>query len=303
MSNRVTIRTVTKTTYDTTDVQHLFGGWKMRGNGRQDYPFDKGWCVSPQQDPRALRSHLRSVAVEDVAREVIRSLAEQNKPDAADKPSEDQIEHLCFALISDNDQAGATYINDARSAGASAGSIYLKYLASAARKLGDWWDDDLISFGEVTIGSSRIYAIMRAIRLEFPVPTSPSDKTVVFASVPGETHTLGVQMATDLLRRDGWQVELKVGETHDQLLSGIEQSNAEVIGLSAAGDHSTVALTRLVAAIRMRKPTAAVFVSGHVVEVERELLALLDIDGMVSDVASARLLLASLWDRRHSSPH
>lgn len=274
----------------------------MRGNGRQDYPFDKGRYVSPQQDPQALRSHVRSVAVDGVAREVIRSLAEHNKPDAADKPSEDQIEHLCFALISDNDQAGATYINDARSAGVSADSVYLKYLASAARKLGDWWDNDLVSFGDVAIGTSRMHSIMRTIRNELPVPAKCDDKVAFFASVPGETHTLGMQMATDLFRRDGWCVELKVGETHDELLSGIEQSEAEVIGLSAAGDHSMVALTRLVAAIRMRKPAAAIFVSGHVAEVERDLLTLLDIDGMASDVASARLLLCSLCDRRNSSP-
>jgi methanogenic corrinoid protein MtbC1 len=171
----------------------------------------------------------------------------------------------------------------------------LKYLAGAARMLGDWWEVDLASFTEVTLGTSRMYAIMRAMRYEMPIPSSAATRTAIFASVPGETHTLGVRMAADLFRKDGWKIDLRVADTHDSLVSGIVQSDTHLVGISVGGAHSLQALSRLIIALRIEKPTARILVSGHITEEAKDAIDLIGVDGMATDIETAKQLMESLW--------
>lgn len=267
----------------------------MRNQGRPQSPLDIELYTQSQSQLRQFKSQLPPASVESLAREVLSWLAERGQEVPIEAPSADQIEHLCHALLSEDDTAGAIFIQEARAAGASVDAVYLKYLAGAARMLGQWWAEDLASFSEVTLGTSRMYAIMRAIRQQLPIPKAAATKSAIFASVPGETHTLGVRMAADLFRRDGWQIDLKIAETHDALVRDIAQSDTQLVGISAGGAHSLEALSRLIIALRIRKPTALVFVSGHIFEEAKDAVTLIGVDGMASDMDTAKELMASLW--------
>jgi hypothetical protein len=94
-------------------------------------------------------------------------------------------------LLSDDDQAGARFILELRDQGASIESVCLGRLAAAARRLDVWWQRDEATFLEVTLAVGRIYAILRAMRPARPQP-SIARRRALFASVPDETHTLGV---------------------------------------------------------------------------------------------------------------
>jgi len=267
----------------------------MRRSRALDGPFDLDLYARSQSELRAFKSRLPDGMVEGLAREVIHRIAERDVGTAIEAPSKAQIEALCRLLLSDDDQAGAAFISGIRTAGASVDAVYLNYLAGAARMLGDWWDDDRVSFMEVTLGTSRMYAIMRALRHQFPVATGADTRSAVFTSVPGEEHVLGVRMAADLFRKDGWEIDLKLADSHDALLADIVRSTARLIGISAGGEHSLPALSRLVIALRIQLPAAAVFVSGNVVEDAAEAVALIGVDGMASDMDTARSVMASLW--------
>ena len=69
----------------------------------------------------------------------------------------------------DVDNLGYTY-NHAPMMAYWKGKFYLEYLALAARKLGKWWEEDRVSFLDVTLGTGRIYAIIRAVSPARPVP-------------------------------------------------------------------------------------------------------------------------------------
>ena len=94
--------------------------------------------------------------------------------------------------------------------------------------LGTWWEEDRVSFVEVTVGTSRMYAIMRALRRQMPLASHIHSKSAIFASVPGETHVLGVRMAADLLRKEGWDIELKIGRTHEELVVEMTNSGSRI---------------------------------------------------------------------------
>lgn len=268
----------------------------MRSSGRSGKPLDLDLYVRSQSELRALKSQLPEDTVESLAREVIRRLTERERGLSVAAPPDDEIASLCDALLSDDDHAGAGFIQRIEGDGASIEVLYLEYLARAARMLGKWWEEDKISFMSVTLGTSRMFAIMRGLHHRFvPMQMSPTRKAL-FASVPGETHTLGVRMAADLFRKDGWEISLKLGTSHDEIVEYVAGSGAVLVGLSAAGEHSITALSQLVVALRISKPSAKIFVSGNAAVKAADTISLLGVDGIAADVQSARSLLARLWN-------
>ena len=269
----------------------------MQGQSRPRSNLDHDRYLRTQDQLMRLKSHLPEDRVEVLAQEVISRLADRRAHDPIDHPSHDQVEHLCHALLSTDDSDGLRYIEEARAAGASLEAAYLRYLTAAARMLGQWWDEDLVSFAEVSLGTNRMYAIMRALRScadNRPLARAGAP-AAIFASVPGETHTLGVRMAADLFANDGWSIDLKLGQTHEELLSDIAASSRLVVGLSVAGLHSIHALSRLVVALRIARPELKIFVGGYATDFARHAIELLDVDAMASDIKPAKLFLRKLW--------
>lgn len=253
--------------------------------------------VRSQTELRLLKSRLPEPSVENLAREVIRRLATQGTLASVRVPVEDEIAELCHALLSEDDHAGADMIQGLRSDGASIEAVYLTYLAGAARMLGDWWDTSRVTFTDVTLGTSRMYAIMRALRYQFPEDHRAPVRRAIFVAVPGETHVLGVRMAADLFRKHGWEIELKIDRTHDELVEEISGSDAVIVGISAGGSHAVEALSKLIIALRISTPRARIFVSGHIVEEAKDAVELMDADGIVTGVDDAEAVMERVWDR------
>ena len=251
-----------------------------------------------QANIRRLKEKLPEDLVANLAREVILRVASKDDQLAhvPHSTSKEELEKLCFALISDNDTAAANMIIGLRADGIRAEEIYLKQLASAARMLGDLWNEDRVNFSQVTVGTGRLFAIMRSMRHLFDPKIPAQDKTAIFASVPGEDHTLGVRMAADLFRKEGWEIALKVGLNHDQLITEIEQTPTGIVGLSIAGAHSVERLSKLVVALHICCPHAILFVSGQNVEEVRPVLELMGVDGIAGSVEEAKEQLNKLWN-------
>lgn len=271
----------------------------MEANFPSNHGFRPEIFEKTYHEIASLKSRLSEDAVVSLAREVIDRVSGRavRKKSQAVEPSSKQIEALAFALISKDERAGAELVLGATAAGMEIDTVYLRYLAGAARLLGELWDSDQVTFAEVAVGTSRIYSIMRASNnLLFP-QKKVSQKSAVFASTPSETHTLGVRMAADLFRRDGWDIDLMMGQPHEALVEGIEQSPHYLIGLSSAGRHSSAELAKLIIALRISKPTACIMVSGQIVNDAPDIVSLLGADGVASDFESARTILEGLWDR------
>ena len=268
----------------------------MRSDGPSGKPLDFDVYARSQAELRGLKSKLPEDTVESLAREVLRRLASRETPSSVNEPTDEAIALLCHALLSDDDGHGARFIQEIETDGATVEVVYLQYLARAAQMLGTWWEKDQISFMSVTLGTSRMYAIMRGMQHRFRMPKTGSKRSALFASVPGETHTLGVRMAADLFRRDGWDITLKLGLSHDELVAHMEGSDAVLFGVSAAGEHSIRALSQLVIALRISNPNTKIFVSGNAITEAADKISLMGLDGVAADIQTARDVMASLWN-------
>jgi hypothetical protein len=76
----------------------------------------------------------------------------------------------------------------------------------------------------------------------------------------------------------------------------IAQSGCRIIGLSAGGLHSVSALARLVVALRLSNPRAAIFLSGQIANDVEEVVSHMEFDGILSDMPTAIKTLNNHWD-------
>ena len=243
-----------------------------------------------QQRLARLQSELPSGALEKLARDVVHHLSSRAKlPHGSDlsHPDARDIDMLCGALIhADADRAREMMVR-LQKKGVSLDLLYARYLAPAAVRLGEMWDRDELGFYGVTLGVGRIYDLVRLLRDRLPEPRITRTDPVVFASVPGDQHGIGVEMAAELFRQHGWDVRLLVNTTHEQIIAEIERVSCLVLGLSSGSRATAEALARIVTAVRVAHPHLFIIIAGRIVLEEPDLVALMEPDGSVTTVDEA----------------
>jgi methanogenic corrinoid protein MtbC1 len=232
---------------------------------------------------------LPDTAVHALAAEVVARLERRGPVELDPAPHAEDIDALCDALVSQREEAAAEMVLQARLDGMMIDTVYLGYLAGAARELGRRWDEDRVTSAQMTIAAGRIYAIMRGLRQAFVSDQvlRPVDLRALFVSVPGEIHTLGVTMAADFFRRRGWVIDLRTGMTHHDLIGSVPAESYPVIGLSAGSARMIFPLARLIVALRISNPAAWIMVSGKITDVVPDIVGLVDADGMAGDAETA----------------
>lgn len=259
--------------------------------------FDDEFFLRSQARVRALEERLSRNALEELAREVVERLAARSQsldPVDPDHPEAADIETLCAALIAETPENAHEMMLTLLADGHALDLLFARYLAPAAERLGEMWDDDHISFVQVTLGVGRIYDLVRLLRNQLPTPRITRKEPVLFASVPGDQHGLGIEMAAELFRQHGWDVELMVGASHDEIMTRIAQVACLVLGLSSGGRSTAEALARLIHAVRVAYPSLYIIVSGRIVEEEPDFLDLIGPDSAVTTVDEALATMEKL---------
>ena len=269
----------------------------MASERRDDDDLDHVAWMQAQDQFLRLQTVLPENAVSNVAREVVRRLAFRmprygqgtSAPDAAD------IARFCSALTAPREEEAEHFIRDLRRGGNSVHTIYLSYIAAAARELGRRWDEDELSFAVVTMASGRLYRIIRGLRhvLDRTGMDTPDDDRVLLALLPGDTHTLASEMAADIFRRAGWDIDLSVGESHDDVIARAETTRYAAVVLVANDSGALAQLTRMVIGLRIVAPLTPVALAGKVLSV-RDVADLCGVDAVIATLEAAPARLAEI---------
>ena len=255
------------------------------GDSQESAPFDIREC--------ATRSIAEDVINRLVTKADLRQARSQGLPDA-------ELDSLCDALISDDPDAAAALVDRARRDGVSPDRLYLSYIAGAARRLGERWDDDRTTFVEVTLGLSRLHQIMRDLGPVFFATQSDGggEFNALFATAPGESHVLGVVMAADFFRRHGWHVDVDTCSDDDSLLNAAANRPYSLIGISASTRRMKPVLARVVPQLRFASESAALVIGGHITQIEPGIAEMTGADAIASDVSVDAHELKDLVVRR-----
>ena len=267
----------------------------MAKTSLDDGVFDRSAYQNATQQLRLVETELPQDAISNLAREVVRRLAFRmpRHENVADLPTQSEIDLLCAALLSGDDRAADQFILAARRDGVDTAAISRGYVAGAARKLGQMWDDDRISFIDVTLACGKLYGIIRGLRhvLAPQIIQGRETRPALFALVPGETHTLGIEIATDHFRRDGWDVDMLMGLDHDAMVAEADLRHYEAIVLVANSDRMLERLTRLSLALRITQPLAHIIVAGGILDHHPDILRLVGAEAVMADLDSAIVIL------------
>ena len=260
--------------------------------GRQLGPIDAQAFARMSELFAAKRDSLAPAAIEALASDIVDRLSRS----AADRPrfediaiDADSVASFCDALIEPDAAAALRFIEARRAQGVTRQGVYLGYIPAAARRLGEGWEQNRLSFAEVTIGTGHLYALMRALRAEDTPSRGPVDarKSALFATVPGEDHAIGITIAADLFRDAGWEIDLQIATNHDGLIAHVERTRPAIIGLSLSTERRLEDLVRLVVALRIVTPDVVIGVAPAAPLDPAKVGSLVDLDLLFRDVPTA----------------
>jgi methanogenic corrinoid protein MtbC1 len=192
-----------------------------------------------------------------------------------------EVSRFAQAAVTEDADVLIARLNGWRARGFDDQALCLELLAPAAKLLGFMWEEDLCGFNDVTVGLVRLQQVLHALPDPARTVEPDPDRNALFATVPGEQHAFGLQLAADAFRRRGWRVTTAT-ETDAQAL--LRQASVEVfdlVGLSAVQDCDPVEIRDLISSLRLRSlnPDVRIVVGGRLFDLRPDLVLVVGADG------------------------
>ena len=164
------------------------------------------------------------------------------------------------------------------------------FIPEVARRLGRGWEEDLVSFAQVSIGTSRLQAFLHEIGAGWAADgTEDAGAATVLVIVPErEQHTLGALVATGWLRRAGVSVCLRIAPTAAELAAIVAQRRFDGVLLSVACHERLEVCTRLVKTLRSETSNGLrIALGGAILERGEDIAAVSGVDIVTNDLPKA----------------
>jgi MerR family transcriptional regulator, light-induced transcriptional regulator len=109
-------------------------------------------------------------------------------------------------------------------------SVLLDLMAPVARTLGEMWERDSLTFIDVTIAVQKMQQVLRDI-----CQSTPSDAFgphALLLPAPGETHSFGLVIVSELFRKRGWYVAGGLPVSQREIVNMVQCQPFAVVGFS-----------------------------------------------------------------------
>lgn len=219
-------------------------------------------------------------------------VASQAQPGAAVGPR--TLDAFARMTLSSEAHALSAYIETLIQGGLSLEEVYVDLMIPTARRLGDDWNEDVISFTDVTIGLSRLQQVVRTLGHSIPARDADEDApSAYFVPAPNEQHAFGLFILEDYFRRAGWRTWLDTAATREDAARTVRHDWFDIFGLSATSDTPTEVIGATITQVRKAScnPDLFVMVGGRLFVDNPELAQVVGAD-VASETAGAALSLA-----------
>jgi len=188
--------------------------------------------------------------------------------------------------------------------GVSVEGIYFELLSPAAKLLGEWWEQDICTFADVTVGLCRLQQLVYEYADRVHVEGGGGDgRTALFALTPGDQHSLGLIMVVEYFRQAGWRTICMPDATAQDLEDVVQTERFDLIGFSMANERWLEPLTPLISRLRAvsRNASVRVMVGGRAFAENPDRVAMVGADQTAGDAREAVLAAARLFAPQHSA--
>ena len=153
------------------------------------------------------------------------------------------------ALLHPSKEEGRAIVSSMLTSGIDVDALCEIMIPDAARRLGDGWTDDRLTFTDVSIGTAHLQAIYRGLEIRYEQRQSnrPVGLGTMLMVVPGtEDHTLGALIAASQFRKLGYSVEFAMAKAPREVEKMVLETNPAIVGVSVGSRRSIASLHEIV---------------------------------------------------------
>lgn len=214
----------------------------------------------------------------------------------------EEIDAFQVLVIHRNTSDCFEFVDSLKAGGLSLRSIYLGLFAPVAQQLGTKWDNDELSFVDVTIALNRLHTLVHDFsdQSEVGCPIDAAHR-IVLASSPDEQHALGMLIVSELFRMKGWDVSGGPGLAVGRDLNDMVSDNwYGVVGLSAGTEEKARQLKNEIDTIRRssRNKAVSVLVGGPGFLAHPEISVAIGADGVAGNADDAVAKAEGMLNRK-----
>jgi methanogenic corrinoid protein MtbC1 len=175
---------------------------------------------------------------------------------------EDHADGFVALITRDGPQKTEQYIAELLNLGMGVDSIVLELIPRIARKLGDQWVSDSLSFTEVTIATGRLQKLIYSLDHLFQETRTNASTThsILVTATPGSHHTLGPLILSNYFTWAGWNVLSESAPTQRYIETTVATKSLTAIAVSVADYDQLDQLPALIQAIRSKSLNPAIIV-------------------------------------------
>ena len=158
-----------------------------------------------------------------------------------------------------------------------------------ATKLGESWVNDTLSFSETTVASANLQILLKLIAEDRQISFNSSNgKRFLICVHESEQHTLGALVMSDILRRQGHSLKVKLDAKFSEICDLQNSNDYDAIFFSCASFLSAKETVGCVKKIRQTfKDEIPIFLGGSNIEQISEGINLKDFDLVTSSLEAA----------------
>ena len=175
---------------------------------------------------------------------------------------EDQANEFVTLITRDGPQKTEPFIAELLNIGVSVDTIVLDLIPRIARKLGDQWVSDSLSFTEVTIATGRLQKLIYSLDHLFQETRThaPTAHSIFVSASPGSHHTLGPLILSNYFTWAGWNVHSESTPTQEGIQARVANQKLTAIAISVADYDQLDQLPKLIQSIRNKSLNPAIIV-------------------------------------------
>jgi methanogenic corrinoid protein MtbC1 len=220
----------------------------------------------------------------------------RNNHGGAEAFTSDEITEFGDLTMAPDSSAARGYFEKMQARGHSLDTLFVNLLAPTARRLGEYWEQDLCDFVDVTIGVARLQELLTIFGAADDIPMVDLQHRVLLATAPGEQHVFGVDMVGKVMRAAGWDVAIRKGPSIKEIAAAVAADWYGVVGVALSAEEGLEEIGRSIDEMRRvsRNRHLGIMVGGPVFTGHPERAVQVGADGVADDAPAAVILAKKL---------
>lgn len=190
------------------------------------------------------------------------SLQSSTRTEAITHATMDDCAQLARMVIHQDVPFALSFLDTLLDRGVPLEEVFQQVLCGTAALIGQFWENDVCCFAEVTIGLSRLQQLVHELApaMEREAAAAPLNEQVLLLPAPGEQHTFALGILAVFFRRAGFNVWGGDEDRSDQLIPLLSRERFAAIGFSAASEDRLDRLAALIRWVRRSTPNGEAFI-------------------------------------------